>query len=84
MRLGRKAVPRWRLPVWLILALTFAGCASSTEKRGGDSALPLPSVKMALVKIPLNHGNPDVVGDGSDPLEHFVPEPVAVAHKPKW
>jgi hypothetical protein len=77
-------MPRWRLPVWLLLATLLPGCASRTEKGGGDSDLPLPSVRMAFLKIPLNHGKPDVVGDGSDPIDHFVPEPKAVAYTPKW
>lgn len=77
-------MPRRRLPVWVMLAVILPGCASRTEKGGGESSLPLPSVRMALVKIPLNRGQPDVVGDGTDTIDHFVPEPVAVAQVPKW
>ncbi len=77
-------MPRWRVPVLYLIVTLLAGCASRAEKGGGESGLPLPSVRMSLLKIPLNHGDPDVVGDGSDPLEHFVPEPVAVSYAPKW
>ena len=81
--LGRNAMPRWRLPGWLMLGLMLSGCAARTESGGTNSTLPIPSVRMALVKIPLNRGEPDVFDD-QDPLKRFTAEPVAVAHTPNW
>ena len=82
MMLGRKVTSRWRLPVWLILGLILTGCAARTEE-GDNSTLSLPSVRMALVEIPLNRSDKEVVMD-QDPLERFSPAPVAVAHAPSW
>jgi hypothetical protein len=82
--LGINAMPRWRLPGLLLLALVLAGCAARTEQ-GGRSSLSLPSVRMALVKIPLNGGDAgEDVLKNEDPMERFTPEPVALASAPAW
>lgn len=82
MMLGILAMPRWRLPGCLLLGLLLSGCAARTEQ-SGNSGLPLPSVRMALLKIPLNRGDNDVLAE-QDPIERFKPEPKAVVNAPAW
>ncbi len=80
--LGITVTPRWRLPGCLLLGLLISGCAARTEQ-SGNSGLPLPSVRMALLKIPLNRSDNDLLDDKA-PIERFKPEPRAVANAPTW
>lgn len=84
MMSGRIVAPRWRLPLWVLLAIMMTGCAARSEKAGEDASLDVPSVRMALVKIPLNRSNEEDLLANSDPIERFTPEPVAVAYTPPW
>lgn len=83
--MGTHVVPRWRLP----LLLLFVGCALTgctvRSTQSGASTLNLPSVRMALVKIPLNgqDAGKDVLQESS-PIERFTPEPVSVAYQPNF
>lgn len=76
-------MPRWRLPVWLLPAVLLCGCAAHSEHGGEDSGMPVPSVRMALLKIPLNRADSNPL-DNQTPLERFAQEPVAVAYEPQW
>lgn len=78
-------VPRWRLPVYIAVFAVLSGCAAKTREASDDDegGFRVPTVRMALVKIPLNGDKSDPLKN-SDPIERFIPEPVAVAHKPMW
>ncbi len=83
MMLGRFMMPRWRLPLWLLLAALLSGCAAQTGQGNNGSGLPVPSVRMSLLKIPLNRAGKNPMGN-QEPIERFTPEAVAVAQKPRW
>ena len=82
--LGIHAMPRWRLPAAALLMLLLSGCAHRTEE-GGNSSLSLPSVRMALVKIPLNgeDAGEDVLR-GEAPMERFKATTVSMGNPPPW
>lgn len=80
--LGITVAPRWRLPLWIVVMLSLTGCVPRLSHSGGS---PLPTVRMAMVKIPLNGdgAGTDVLRD-AEPIERFSPEPVAAASGFSW
>lgn len=83
MILGRLAVPRWWLPVTILLMGFLAGCSGRNDQAGDEGGMKVPAVRMALLKIPLDSSETNLLED-SDPIERFAPEPVAVAYTPPW
>ena len=79
-------MPRWRLPgiviIFVVTVLPLGGCMMRATQNGGSM---IPTVKMALVKIPLNgeRAGEDVL-QSCEPTERFIPEPMAIADTPDW
>jgi hypothetical protein len=68
----------------LVACTLLGGCAARKELATDDSGMPIPLVKMALVKIPLNGSTDNNLLDDAPPVERFTAEPMQVAQPPAW
>lgn len=69
--MGTHVAPRWRLPLAIVAAIGFSGCAHHGEAAERESGMNAPAVKMALVKVPLHSGETKHLITSTDITEHL-------------
>lgn len=83
--LGYTVVSRWRLPLLFLFSCgLLTGCAANRSATDEDGSFPIPMVKMALVKFPLNGSTDNNLLDDGPPAQRFIAEPQQVANIPAW